>query len=266
MTLTEQLGLHRPLRVLALTTFFCSWAVLALTAPGIPIVWDEAEYLFRAQFVREWFLSPIFSKEFIQSHWLFINYAEGHPAGFILPIALGQLIAAPFGDSLTAARLGPITLFSIACAAIAVHLRTRHGIVAAIVAPVTLLTFPRIFSEAHFATQDGQLTAWWLLLWVTQSSSTTSAAITGRSAGTDVGNEIHRMAGVGSCGAVGRNRSKNRRPPQASRDSAGRASRLLRRQSATMACPAGRPGRALRPQYESRAHVEHRNSFSRAQL
>jgi hypothetical protein len=28
-----------------------------------------------------------------------------------------------------------------------------------------------VFSEAHFATQDGQLTAWWLLLWVTQSAS-----------------------------------------------------------------------------------------------
>jgi hypothetical protein len=74
-------------------------------------------------------------------------------------------------EPLTAARFGPITLFSIACAAVAVHLRKRHGRVAAIVAPVTMLTFPRIFSDAHFATQDGQLTAWWLLLWVAQSSS-----------------------------------------------------------------------------------------------
>jgi hypothetical protein len=35
----------------------------------------------------------------------------------------------------------------------------------AIAAVAALLTFPRLFAEAHFATLDGQLTAWWLLLW-----------------------------------------------------------------------------------------------------
>jgi hypothetical protein len=161
-----------PRYVLALATFLCSWAILAFTASGIPVVWDETEYLFRAQLVRDWFQLGYHNlpREALQNHWLFINYAEGHPAGFIFPIVFGQWIASPFVDSLTAARLGPITLFSLACAAIAVHLRERCGLVAAIVAPATLLTFPRIFSEAHFATQDGQLTAWWLLLWVTQSS------------------------------------------------------------------------------------------------
>ena len=33
------------------------------------------------------------------------------------------------------------------------------------IAVTALLTFPRIFSEAHFATLDAQLTAWWLMLW-----------------------------------------------------------------------------------------------------
>src|SRR5262249_13088793 len=42
------------------------------------------------------------------------------------------------------------------------------------------LTLPRMFSEAHFATQDGQLTAWWLLLWAVQHSSVDSGA------GTDI--------------------------------------------------------------------------------
>jgi hypothetical protein len=166
------MNMRRRLYALAFATFASSWVLLTFTAPGIPIVWDEGEYLFRAQRIIDWLrLRPLdFSRDAIGAHWLFINYSEGHPAGFALPIALGQWLAARFVDPLTAARLGPITLFSIACAAIAVRLKKDHGTAAAIVAPVTLLTFPRIFSEAHFATQDGQLTAWWLLLWAGQSS------------------------------------------------------------------------------------------------
>lgn len=164
--------MDRRLYSLATATVVGSWLILALTAPGIPIVWDEGEYLFRAERLGAWFLlRPLdFSKDGIQAHWLFINYAEGHPAGFAIPIALGQWLASNFVDPLTAARLGPITLFSAACAAVAVRLQKQYGRTAAIVAPIALLTFPRMFSEAHFATQDGQLTAWWLLLWVVQSS------------------------------------------------------------------------------------------------
>ena len=172
------LRLAREDRTSFIATFACSWLVLALTAPGLPIVWDEGEYLGRAQIVIEWFhyMPASLSEEGIFRHWLFIRYAEGHPAGFILPIAIGKWLGSPLLDPLAAARLGPITLFSVACAAIAVRLKATHGPVAAIVAPVALLTFPRIFSEAHFATQDGQLTAWWLLLWVVQSSSSIGTA------------------------------------------------------------------------------------------
>jgi hypothetical protein len=151
----------------------CCWTILAVTAPGIPIVWDETIYLVRGRNIVEWFrvIPDAFSKEEIQKYWLFINHAEGHPAGFALPIALGQWILSGIVEPLTAARLGPITLFSAACAAVAVRLGSTHGMAAAVVAPVTLLTFPRVFSEAHFAAQDGQLTAWWLLLWVIQSGA-----------------------------------------------------------------------------------------------
>jgi hypothetical protein len=157
----------------AAATFVCCWAILAVTAPGIPIVWDEAVYLFRARNILEWFrvIPDAFSKEDIQKYWLFIHHSEGHPAGSALPIALGQWLASGIVEPLTAARLGPITLFSAACAAVAVRLRNTCGVAAAVAAPVMLLTFPRVFSEAHFATQDGQLTAWWLLLWVIQSGA-----------------------------------------------------------------------------------------------
>jgi hypothetical protein len=111
------------------------------------------------------------SHEAIKAHWLFINYSEGHPAGFAIPIALGRWLASPLLEPLTAARLGPITVFSAACAAVAVRLKKEYGTSAAIAAPAALLTFPRIFSEAHFATQDSQLTAWWLMLWAVQTTS-----------------------------------------------------------------------------------------------
>ena len=162
---------HRSVQTAA-ATFVCCWAILAATAAGIPMVWDEAEYLVRARNIVEWFrvLPGALSPEEIQTYWLFIHFSEGHPAGFALPIALGQWLFSGLLDPLTAARLGPITLFSAACAGVAVRLKNCCGTSAAIVAPIALLTFPRVFSEAHFATQDGQLTAWWLLLWVIQAA------------------------------------------------------------------------------------------------
>jgi hypothetical protein len=56
------------------------------------MVWDEAEYFVRARHIVEWFrvIPNALSKEEIQTYWLFIHYGEGHPAGFALPIALGQ--------------------------------------------------------------------------------------------------------------------------------------------------------------------------------
>jgi hypothetical protein len=170
------LRLLREHRTHFIATFAFCWVVLVATEPGIPIVWDEGEYLVRAHQITEWFryLPGAFSREGMQRHWLFINYSEGHPAGFAIPIALSQWLASPFIDPLTAARLGPITLFSIACAVVAVRLRESHGRAAAIATPVALLTFPRMFSEAHFATQDAQLTASWLVLWAVQSTADTS--------------------------------------------------------------------------------------------
>ena len=158
-----------------------SWLVLACTAPGIPIVWDEGEYLTRADLIVAWLRllvdrgSPqgglyAFSKAVIQEHWHFIDWSEGHPAWFAIPIALSKAMLTGPLSALTAARLGPITVFSIACGAVSYRLHKATGPVAAVVAPIALLTFPRIFSDAHFATQDAQLTAWWLMLWAADSS------------------------------------------------------------------------------------------------
>jgi hypothetical protein len=166
---------------LPLAVFAAAWTILVVTAAGMPLVWDEKEYTGRAYFIRQWFHEPaMLSREAIRSHWLFINQFEGHPAGFAIVIALGTRSAGRLTDELTAARVGPITLFSIACAVVAMRLKKDCGTTAAIVAPVALLTLPRMFSEAHFATQDGQLTAWWLMLWAVQSSfSSTRGGVVG---------------------------------------------------------------------------------------
>jgi 4-amino-4-deoxy-L-arabinose transferase-like glycosyltransferase len=166
---------------LPVAVFAVTWTILVVTAPGIPLVWDEQQYAARARYILEWFTAEPapFSRESIRSHWLFINQFEGHPAGFAIVIAIGEWLAGSLTDPLTAARLGPITLFSVACAGVATRLKKDCGTTAAIAAPLMLVTFPRVFSEAHFATQDAQLTAWWLLLWASQSSfsSTTRGTI-----------------------------------------------------------------------------------------
>ena len=167
---------------IAAAVFVVCWTILAATAPGIPMVWDEGEYLVRARNVVEWFrvFPGALSRDEIRTYWQFIYYSEGHPAGFALPIALGQWIFSGLPDPLVASRLGPITLFSVACAGVAVRLKLLYGAAAAITAPIALLTLPRMFSEAHFATQDGQLTAWWLLLWVAQTSPAAGWRAAGR--------------------------------------------------------------------------------------
>jgi hypothetical protein len=160
---------------LPLAVFAATWTILVVTAPGIPVIWDEQEYLRRVSYILDWFQEPLpFSRKAIRTHWLFIYHAEGHPAGFAIVIAIGQWLAGSLTDPLTAGRLGTMTVFSAACAAVAVRLKKDCGTVAAVVAPVVLVTFPRMFSEAHFATQDGQLTAWWLMLWAAQASFSTT--------------------------------------------------------------------------------------------
>jgi len=158
-----------------------TWLILAWTAPRIPIVWDEGEYLFRADEVVSWFrlLFSIhhpqggmnaFSDAVIQHHWRFVRSVEGHPSWFAIPIALGKALLSGPLHPLTAARLGPITVFSVACGTVALRLKRDYGTIAALVAPIALLTLPRMFSDAHFAAQDGQLTAWWLLVFAADAS------------------------------------------------------------------------------------------------
>lgn len=157
------------------------WLTLAWTTPRIPIVWDEGEYLFRADEVASWFRLLLsihhqqgglnaFSDAVILEHWPFVIAVEGHPAWFAIPVALGKALLEGPLHPLTAARLGPVTVFSLACGVVAYRLKRVSGTLAAVAAPIAMLTLPRLFAEAHFATQDGQLTVWWLMLWAVDAS------------------------------------------------------------------------------------------------
>ncbi len=169
----------------AVTTTLGVWLFLVATTPGIPLVWDEAEYLYRAEEVSQWFQRVAnssslrdtiesFSEATIRRQWLFTIYSEGHPAWFSIPIILSRAAFSDLLSPLIAARIGPITIFSLACGFVAIRLKKDYGSLAAIVGPVALVTFQRIFSHAHFATLDGQLTAWWLILWAVGSSLSSS--------------------------------------------------------------------------------------------
>lgn len=173
-------GASRRTWMLGLLVMLGAWLLLAWTCSGVPIVWDEGEYLFRASSVASWFrllfsvnhpqggLNAL-SDAVILQYWPFVIAVEGHPAWSAVPIALGNGLSG-FLHPLTAARFGPMVVFSLACGAVAYRLHREWGAVAAIAAPIAMLAIPRMFAEAHFATQDGQLTAWWLMLWVADTS------------------------------------------------------------------------------------------------
>jgi hypothetical protein len=168
-------------RNFAVAAAVASMIALAATAPGIPIVWDEGEYLWRADRLIDWFRLlagfrgaqgglRAFSDAAIRDHWMFITYSEGHPAWAVIPIAVAKALLTGILHPLTAARMGTIGIFSMACGAVAFRMRNAYGTAAATVTVIALVTFPRIFSEAHFATLDAQLTAWWLMLWAADAS------------------------------------------------------------------------------------------------
>jgi hypothetical protein len=150
-------------RQFAFATAAVAFVFLVATSPAIPIAWDEGEYLSRANSLISWFhllwnpRSPdgglhAFSATAIHDHWHFFTLDEGHPAFAVIPTAIAKGLLGSVFQELTAARLGTIAIFSLACGVVAFHIRTTFGTAGAMIAVTALLTFPRIFSEAHFAT------------------------------------------------------------------------------------------------------------------
>jgi len=123
--------------------------VLAAGAPGLPMVWDEGNAIRRA--------------EQIPAAWPYTIREEGHPAFYGMVIAAGSRMGAGWVEPLTAARLGPMLLFTLAAAAVFYRLARHFSRAAAVVGTTGLVLMPRLFAHAHFATCDGPLVACWLL-------------------------------------------------------------------------------------------------------
>lgn len=175
----------RPLLV-GLGSGLVALAVLVATEPGLTIVWDEGEYLARALRLGEWLRllaavpagaggPSLFGVETLRHYWQFVTWSEGHPAFGAVPTAMSATLFDGLVPPLTAARLGPMAVFSCAAGLVAWRLRQIYGSVAALAAVVALLTYPRLFAEAHFVTLDGQLTAWWLATWAIDAAPRTNA-------------------------------------------------------------------------------------------
>ena len=147
-------------RRFAFATAAVVFVFLAATSPAIPIVWDEGEYLDRANYLIKWFKLiwhvrsadgglHAFSDRVLHANWHFFTWYEGHPAWAVVPITIAKGLLGGVLQELTAARLGTIAAFSLVCGVLAFHVRTTIGTVTAVVAVVCLLTFPQMFSEGR---------------------------------------------------------------------------------------------------------------------
>ncbi len=151
----------------------CGAALLLATSPGLPIVWDEGDTIFRAEGIaRLAELSgvdrrpPFFEAVRAEANWPYTTQREGHPPLSGILIALGTWLSPGWFGPLTAARFGPIVLFALAVGAMFYRLQREYQVLAvSAMAVASLLMMPRLFGHAHFATLDGPLTACWILVW-----------------------------------------------------------------------------------------------------
>jgi 4-amino-4-deoxy-L-arabinose transferase-like glycosyltransferase len=127
--------------------------VLLSTSPGLPMAWDEGYAIRRAEGIPH-------------GRWDYTTRIEGHPAFSGMLIAGGQALAPAWFAPLTAARLGPILFFALACGGLYYRLGRDDSRLAAWAGVAALLLLPRLFAHAHFAAFDGPLTSAWVLAWV----------------------------------------------------------------------------------------------------
>ncbi len=98
--------------------------------------------------------------------WPFTTRREGHPPLAYLLVAFGSAVAPAFLDPLTQARFAPILWFALATGALVYRLQRQYQtLFVSLVAAAALMTMPRLFAHAHFATLDAPLTAAWIFAW-----------------------------------------------------------------------------------------------------
>ncbi len=135
------------------------------------MVWDEGDTITRAERLAAIVgIDQPAEAEAVaaQPDWPYTTVREGHPPLVGYLIAGGQCLAPGWLDPLTQARLGPMLWFALAAGAMYYRLvRDYHVRVVGVMAVVALVTMPRVFAHAHYATLDGTVTAAWVLAWAT---------------------------------------------------------------------------------------------------
>jgi hypothetical protein len=155
-------------------TLVCAALVVATSGP-MALVWDEGDTIARAAAIAELSGRPgvhglggVLALARERDNWPYTTRREGHPPLAGIVVAAGSQLAPDWLDGWTRYRLGPIVLFSLATGALWYRLaRDYRSWAVAFVAVAVLLSMPRVFSHAHFATLDGVLTACWILAWAT---------------------------------------------------------------------------------------------------
>ena len=164
---------------------FCA-VLLGLTSPSQPMGWDEGDAILRAEGITAWFDEVLscsrenggpWSREEIARCWRFTTAREGHPALYGWVIAAGTSLAGGWLAPLSAARLGPMLLFALAVGAMSYRVAREYSLLAALAAAAALVTLPRLFAHAHFASFDGPLVSCWLLAWAAFAPARRSLAV-----------------------------------------------------------------------------------------
>ncbi len=188
----------------ALAVAFATLFAALTSAERLPLTWDEGDAFFRSERVGAWLdalaFGPsslktnaasdasdlreaprrvaaeassrreLFSQRYVALGFPHAIYAEGHPAGYTLAIAIGTRLARllrvdwAFSEKV-AYRFGGICLLTLA--AVAVFLRTSRsfGVGAGLAAVVGTLSCPHVFGHALIAGGDSLLISSWLLAW-----------------------------------------------------------------------------------------------------
>jgi len=148
--------------------------LLMTTSSMLPLVWDEPNAMERAERLGIWMQlwvhrepeqAPPWTTASIREFCRYTTVIEGHPDFYGFVIAAGRLASSnwlPMADSY---RIGPMVLFATAVGFFFRQLRRHCGVPFALLGIASLLTMPRVFAHAHFASIDGPLTACWMLTW-----------------------------------------------------------------------------------------------------
>ena len=163
---------RRDLLIASAVALSCAVLLVATSGP-IPIVWDEGDTIVRAEAIAAVATRPEADsvRDYVgllgeEANWPYTTQREGHPPLAGIVIAVGWRLAPTWLDPLAQFRLGPIVLFSLAAGAMFYRLqRDYRAWPVSLFAVAVLLTMPRVFVHAHFATLDGPLTACWILAW-----------------------------------------------------------------------------------------------------